>query len=351
MEPLRDRDQHIVNNWYIACLAHELKIGQVIQRVIYDSPLALFRNMSGKVGCMRDRCLHRNALLSRGEVRGDNLTCMYHGWEYQLDGKLKKVPSEDPKQPIKNSYCMQTYPVVEQDGAIWVWMGEGEATSAPPWRFPYHGEKGWESYFMITDFNNEVTNLAENYMDVPHTVFVHRGWFRDEKAERKPIPTTVETKNGRVLVTYHQKKDELSLGAKILINPRGKEMQHTDEFIYPNITRVDYWFGDNGFIINSQCTPVSTMKSRVYTYIAYKIPRFRKLLKPIFNFYTRQVIEQDVKIMDNQAESLKFDSNFTFKSTECDEVHISIERLRHYGRTNNQLLETFAAIKEIHFWL
>ncbi len=36
---------------------------------------------------------------------------------------------------------------------------------------------------MITDFPNEVTNLAENFMDVPHTVYVHRGWFRDEKVD------------------------------------------------------------------------------------------------------------------------------------------------------------------------
>lgn len=204
---------------------------------------------------------------------------------------------------------------------------------------------------MITDFNNEVTNLVENYMDVPHTVFVHRGWFRDEKAKRKSIPTTVETKNARVLVTYNQTKDELSLGAKLLINPYSKEMSHTDEFIYPNITRVDYWFGENGFIINSQCTPVTTMQSRVYTYIAYKIPRFRKLLKPIFQFYTRQVIEQDVQIMQNQADSLAFDPSLNFKSTECDEVHISIERLRHFGKTNNPLLQTFEAKKEIMFWL
>ena len=351
MQSLRERDQSLINHWYIACLSHEIKKGQVIQRIIYDSPLAVFRNENGKVGCLRDRCLHRLALLSKGEVRGDHLTCMYHGWEYNLQGELQRVPSEDPNRPLKNHYCQQAYQVCEQDGVVWVWMGEAKTDTQPPWRFPFYQDHGWESYFMITDFNNEVTNLVENYMDVPHTVFVHRGWFRDEKSERKCVPTTVETKQGRVLVTYHQKQDELSLGAKLLINPHGSEMSHTDEFIYPNITRVDYWFGENGFIINSQCTPVSTMQSRVYTYIAFKVPRFRKLLKPVFQFYTRQVIEQDVLIMKNQAESLAFDATLNFKSTECDEVHVSIERLRHYGKIDHPLLYSFKAIKEINFWL
>jgi hypothetical protein len=93
------------------------------------------------------------------------------------------------------------------------------------------------------------------------------------------------------------------------------------------------------------------MQSRVYTYIAFKVPRFRKLLKPVFQFYTRQVIEQDVLIMKNQAESLAFDATLNFKSTECDEVHVSIERLRHYGKTDHPLLYSFKAIKEINFWL
>lgn len=352
METLVERDGLIAHNWYIACLSQELKPSQVIQRIVYEKPLAIFRTESGNVSALLDRCLHRLALLSRGEVRGEHLACMYHGWEYNVAGEVERIPSEDPTTQGGKKHCSKAIPCVEQDGAIWVWMGPGEPQpSTPPWRFPYASDPAWEHYFMITEFPNEVTNLAENFMDVPHTVYVHRGWFRDEKKERKKIPHTVETSDGRVLVTYLQDEDEFSWGAKLLLNPQGDKMKHTDEFIYPNITRVDYWFGKNGFIINSQSTPVAPLQCRTYTYIAYKIPFFKKLLKPLFGFYTRQVIEQDVEIMHNQGSSLRFDDRLNFRSTPCDELHIQVERLRHFGKIGSSELKTFKIKKEINFWI
>lgn len=350
-ENLFERDGQIVDNWYILCLSKELKAGEVLQRILYDKPYAVFRSKTGKVSCILDRCLHRGALLSKGEVRGENLTCLYHGWEYDQEGRVQRIPSEDPQSKDQTRYCSKKVHIHEQDEVIWIWGGNSAPTFAPSWRFPYMGEKGWEHYFMITEFPNEVTNLVENFMDVPHTVYVHKGWFRDELAERKMIPTTVEVSDARVLVTYHQEKDEFSLGARLLLNPRGHKMLHTDEFIYPNISRVDYWFGENGFIINSQCTPVSTMKSRVYTYIAYKIPFFKKILKPIFQFYTRQVIEQDVDIMKVQSDALSHPIDMAFHSTECDELHVQIERIRYYGKTGHALLRKYESKKEIKFWI
>jgi phenylpropionate dioxygenase-like ring-hydroxylating dioxygenase large terminal subunit len=346
---LSERDGALKNHWYIACLGNELA-QRPLRRVLYDLPLVLFRDEKNKARALLDRCVHRAAILSEGEVRQGRLACPYHGWEYDGEGKVQRIPSEDPSAPLNRSLCQKTFPTLEQDGVIWVWMGEGEPRTSP-WRFPHCGEKGWEHYFMITDFPNEVTNLAENFMDVPHTVYVHRGWFRDETAERKPVPATVKTSNGRVLVTYHQEKDEFSWGAKLLLNPQGSPMVHTDEYIFPNITCVKYEFHPNGFVINSQCSPVSTLESRVYTYIAYRIPYFKKLLKPVFQFYTRQVIEQDVVIMDNQGRSLRFDPRHSFRSTECDEVHVAIERLRNWGVKADPRVYEFSDEKEIKFWL
>ena len=351
MESLRERDGKLVENWYVACLSQEIAPGEVLQRVIYDRPYAIFRTKSGSVGVLPDRCLHRLALLSQGEVRGEHLACMYHGWEYATDGKVARIPAEDPAGQEQAKHCARKLPVVEQDGAVWVWTGEGAPAGPPPWRFPYAEDSAWQHYFMITDFPNEATHLAENFMDVPHTVYVHRGWFRDEKTARTRIPHTVATKQGRVLVTYQQDEDEFSWGAKLLLNAGGKKMKHTDEFIFPNLTRVDYWFGENGFIINSQVTPVSTLSSRVYTYIAYKIPWGGKLLKPLFGFYTRQVIEQDVEIMHNQGSSLRFDDTLAFRSTPADELHVQIERLRHYGKIGSDRLWQHESYKEAAFWI
>lgn len=344
---LTERDGGLINNWYIACLSKELH-DQPLQRIIYDTPLVLFRGKDGYVNCLLDRCLHRHALLSEGRVIDNCLVCPYHGWSYAKDGEVVAIPSEG--NSVQQNLKGQAFQAIEREGVIWVWMGSEPPSAEPTWNFPYFDQKGWKHYFMITDFKNEVTNLVENFMDVPHTVYVHQGWFRDRVA--KSIPMSVETKDGRVLVTYDQDQDEFSWVAKKILNPKNKPMKHTDCFIFPNLTRVDYTFGkDSHFIINSQCTPVSTLSSRVYTYIAYKIPLFKNLFNPIIRFYTRQVIEQDVDIMRNQGTSLEMNPKTNFRSTPADEVHISIERLRHFGISGKSDWRTFEKTSHTQFWI
>jgi phenylpropionate dioxygenase-like ring-hydroxylating dioxygenase large terminal subunit len=357
---LQERDKALINNWYIACLSHELT-DKPIKRVLYDTPLALFRDPQGRPAAVLDRCVHRGAQLSLGTCDKGQLRCPYHGWRYDRSGAVTEIPSEatadkDPEATTGNKSCsskhsVKTYRAFEQDGAVWVYMGDANHTETltPPWRFPNYGKAGWTHYFMITDFDNEVTNLVENFMDVPHTVFVHAGWFRDQ--QRTHVPITVDVGNAEVKVTYHQPQDSIGF-SRWLINPKNHQMVHTDHFIFPNITRVDYSFGESSaFIINSQCSPVSTMKSRVYTYIAFKVLNYGFLLKPFMRFYTRKVIQQDVDIMKNQGDNLKLFPDMPFRSSEADELHLAIEKIRRYGADGRPETFTFQKKSEKQFWI
>lgn len=353
---LRERDKALVNNWYIACLSSELR-DKPLKRVIYDTPLALFRDENGAPAAVLDRCAHRGAQLSLGTCERGQLRCPYHGWRYNSAGTVTEIPSEgsatDGACPPK--HFVKRYTACEQDGVIWIWMGD-EAVSADPgvtsnpsWRFPNVGKKGWSHYFMITDFENEVTHLVENFMDVPHTVFVHSGWFRDP--QRAHVPITVDAGKGEVKVTYHQPNDSIGY-SRWLMNPKNHKMVHTDHFFFPNITRVDYSFGESSaFIINSQCTPVSSFNTRVYTYIAFKVLNYGFLLKPFMRFYTRQVIEQDVKIMKNQGDNLQVFPDVPFRSSEADELHLAIEKIRRYAADGKPEAFTFQKKSEKQFWI
>lgn len=349
LSTLKNRDGELINHWYIACLSSELKKAP-IDRIIYDTKLVLFRDEKNGVSCLLNKCLHRHAELSSGQVSNGQLLCPYHGWTYDKSGQVVDVPSEGLEQ--KNAKrCVRHFPTLERDGVVWVYMGlEKNPDISKVWNFPHFGEKGWNHYFMVTDFNNEVTNLVENFMDVPHTVFVHKGWFRNKTMTKVPI--TVETKNGSVLVTYHQKGDNIGVLIKPLLNPLNEPMTHTDHFIFPNVTCVDYSFGKNyKYVINSEITPVTQMKSRVYTYIAYRIPIIGKCLKPFIQFYTRQVIEQDVWIMDVQSRNLDPNLPTHFQSTPADEPHLQIEFLRKLGAEGNPKLYEMTKKEEKIIWI
>lgn len=349
MSDLIQRDGNIINNWYIACLSKELQ-KKPISRKIYDKDYVIYRDDKNQPVAMLNRCLHRLTQMHEGKIINGELACPYHGWRYNNKGEVTHIPSEG-KDLITKNLCNKSLPTFEQDGCVWIWMGENTPEhKIPPWRFPFYDDDKWIKYFMITDFDNEVTNLCENFMDVPHTIYVHKDWFRNQAL--KQVPVTVKTKNARVMVTYRQEKDKIAGILYRLLNPQNSPMKHTDEYIYPNITRVDYTFDNKyGFIINSQNTPVSTLKSRTYTYIAYRMVAFNKIIKPFIKFYTRQVIEQDVDIMCEQSRSIAIDSTLNFRSTKADDLHIAIERLRQFGKKNSPQLKDFEETKEGMFWI
>lgn len=353
MKSLKECDGDLINHWYILALEKEVPAGRPIKRSLYDVPYVLFRDEKGQVAVLLDRCLHRGAQLSLGTVDQGQVRCPYHGWKFNSEGQVTEVPSDGPTSagdsPNSKMGCVHKVPVCVQDGCVWIWPGDiAQATAAPEWRFPDYGKSSTMQYFMITDFDNEVTHLVQNFMDVPHTVFVHAGWFRQRSLLKVPVQVAVNA--GRVKVTYNQPNDSIGFTEKIL-NPGGEAMLHTDEYIFPNLTRVDYKFGKKFFIINSQCSPISRYQTRVYTWIAYDVGWISRLLKPLMRFYTRKVITQDVEIMKNQGDNLKFFGEVEFKSTQADELHLAIDRMRTQGVKDRKEPSVGSYVREREFWI
>ncbi len=339
--------------WYVACLSRELGARDVVSRTILGTPLVLFRDGDGKARVLRDRCLHRGTPLSAGRVINGTLACPYHGWMYNGDGACVHIPSLGDAQrgatlsaaehathglqlAPADVGCIDSFDVREQHGLVYVLLG-AKARSAP-FVIPYHDDARWTVYFMVTPFQNGVTNLVENFMDVPHTVFVHSGWFRSQTKKR--VPATVQLSNNSVLVSYAQERDRIS-GLGAILNPTGREaMLHTDKYYAPNVTRVDYTFGEkSGFVITSQCTPITAFESLVYTAISIRLPfdvagrPLGRALEPLIHWYTRRVIEQDVRIMKRQRDGWCGPQPVGFASTEADVLHRGIEDIREWLRS------------------
>src|SRR5690348_11861369 len=94
IKPLKERDGQLINNWYVACLAKELRADKPVSSVIYDEPIVLFRGPSGLPIALEDRCAHRHAQLSKGRVCDGEIQCPYHGWTFNSAGQCTHVPSE-----------------------------------------------------------------------------------------------------------------------------------------------------------------------------------------------------------------------------------------------------------------
>jgi len=332
--------------WYIVAESHELLNNQVISRVILGEWLAIFRDNFGKVTALQDRCLHRTAQLSKGHVVDGNLQCPYHGWTYSASGEVVKIPSMGPQYKTGNK-CAKSYQIIEMENYIYVKLSS-ENSQTMPFSMPCYKEKGYTSIRLQNLFKNNVTNCAENFVDIPHTTFVHPKIFRDAKNEC--FGAIVRRENGRVKVIYKNEKKNFGWFSYFL-NPSGKEIIHTDEFFAPNITSVHYKFGGNyHFIITSQSIPINDNETLVYTDLTYNYGIWTKISRPLVKWQAQTIIDQDVEILNNQMKTIqKYGSHF--QNSPADIIHTWIESLQ--TEIENGRDPAILPLKEteIEFWV
>ncbi len=115
--------------WTPVALSADLPVGTVIPARIPAGSIALWRSESGRLSASADRCPHRGMSLSHGFVRGENLSCIYHGWSYARSGKCIRIPAHPGLEPPE-AIRAKTFAVEEAGGVIWV--ATDEAATTPP---------------------------------------------------------------------------------------------------------------------------------------------------------------------------------------------------------------------------
>lgn len=312
------------NYWYIAAAGQEL-VRRPIRRVIEGETLVLFRDAAGRPHALIDRCAHRGMALSCGRVVGDQIECPYHGWRYDGSGALRAVPALCVGEETPRPRTMLSYPVAERDGHLWVWLGRQPPTR-PPFAFPHRGEAGWTTFFMHTRFGAPIETCLENFLDVPHTLFVHPGLFRDGR--QRPTRARVRRFHDSAEAEFLDEQPLQGFGPRLLF-PENTVMRHTDRFILPSITRVDYTFGEQyAFIITSQCTQRAEFVVDVTTAITWRLRLPAWLIRPFLRWYCRRVIRQDVDVLSVLGEQIRR-FGVTYCSVSADLLGSHIRGLRH----------------------
>jgi len=65
-----------------------------IREIQIDGKTFALANVEGKLYAINNTCLHRGGPLGQGVMEGKNVTCPWHGWEYDVTtGKACMNPS------------------------------------------------------------------------------------------------------------------------------------------------------------------------------------------------------------------------------------------------------------------
>jgi phenylpropionate dioxygenase-like ring-hydroxylating dioxygenase large terminal subunit len=328
--------------WYIAAESRELK-AKPVAVAPFGERMVLFRAGEGQVAALEDRCSHRNMALSLGTVSSGCVTCPYHGWTFDAAGRCNQIPSLGSRQRLPN-HSVRAYPVREQDGYVWVYPGESIPESAP-FRFPHFSEQGWTSFRMRTRFQASTEACLENFLDCPHTVYVHGGWFRNH--DTRELSANVRSNAESVEVEFRGEPITKSLVSKLFF-PDGRELRHTDRFLMPNISRVDYDFGpDRHFIITSQCTPLGEYETDVHTIITFSFGQIARLVRLLLEPICRKIIRQDVDVLAAQTGQIRHFGGPHFCHVDTDLLGLKIHSMRRRAEGSEPSAEAKEQQREI----
>jgi len=293
--------------WYPALLGREVKPGRMKAQLLLGMPLVICRHREGRLAAFRDICPHRAMPLSFGHFDGDRLECAYHGWQYDMEGKCRHIPSLVTDSTLQTEKIgVATYPCQERDGYIWVYLPDSSETEpvlpeVP--RLPLLSDR-YRLLHISTMLRCTIDDGIVGLMDPAHGPFVHQSaWWRSrdsihEKAkEFEPIP------NG-----FRMKAHEPSRNSALykLLGVYGHKIVTTIDFILPNlryelVTCGAYWFSSRATV-----TPITGLECRIDFCAAWNVFRWVPLSKTLFRLIARHFLEQDKRVMERQAVGLRY---------------------------------------------
>jgi vanillate O-demethylase monooxygenase subunit len=159
------------NTWYVAAWSHEIGADGMFARTIAGVPVLCWRDKTGKLACIEDRCCHRAAPLSMGRREGDNIRCMYHGLLFDTAGKCIEIPSQEFIPPAAK---VSAFPVFERHKWVWIWLGD--PAKADTSKIPdthYLDDPHWRGKPGYLHYDANYLLITDNLLDFSHLSYVH----------------------------------------------------------------------------------------------------------------------------------------------------------------------------------
>lgn len=190
------------NGWFMVIRSEELKPGQTKYVDQNGRNAAFFRGEDKKVYAVDAYCAHMGANLAiGGKVKfGNCIQCPFHGWTFDgATGNCVLGSDKIPREAVKYTYCddvgkkdykgktfsepctekvsIETYPVREMNGYIYVWYHVDPALAKNPPYEPFdiseHAKRLPHRGYSINKVASHVQDIPENGGDLMHFFYIH----------------------------------------------------------------------------------------------------------------------------------------------------------------------------------
>jgi len=323
-----------LNYWYVVARSDEVKSHPLSVTLWYHN-IVIFRDSTGEIHALENRCPHRGVQLSHGHVKGDLLECAYHGWQFKSTGNCVFVPYLAENQKLPNC-AIRAYPVREQDGFIWLFLGENDGDIGQPMGLPEWEHLNFIATVSRIDCDAHYSFLIENLMDM-----YHGHLHQDLQAWADPVLVDIDEDDQRVDAHYQAKSyykidkiwsiSQLFVPALRRLHPEPLDVS----YVYP------HWVSSLGedFRIYCLLCPVSLRQTRAYLvhftslnafWRLHKLPIwFRRWIKESL-FGSAQglldgLVRQDVQMIEEEQQA--YLAHPEGRGYELNRALVSVQRL------------------------
>jgi phenylpropionate dioxygenase-like ring-hydroxylating dioxygenase large terminal subunit len=211
-----------INFWYPIAESEKVTNDDPVRVRILGVDLVTFRDTAGQAHVLSDTCIHRGGSLGKGTVKGDCVTCPYHGWEFNGAGHCTHIPSLGESQHPPARAKVDTYPTEERYGILFAFLGDLPADQRPPiYDITEFEDPDWRANRLVVfEVDYYYERSVENGLDPAHNEFVHPkqgapGMRQDFR--NKPIDVEPMTDWGSkfIIPFIHEKADTALLAGAI----------------------------------------------------------------------------------------------------------------------------------------
>ena len=285
-------------------MAYSSEVGTKPQQVtLLDQKIVLAR-IAGQVVALADRCAHRGASLSLGQVVDDCIECPYHGWRYDMQGACTRIPARNELVNVLKPRVAH-YPVQEQAGMVWLSLVDEPLFEVPD--FPEFTDPDYSLIQgPIYDWATSAPRRLENFVDFSHFAFVHDGSIGSRS--RPEVDTVEPWREGGVLRFERPAIKEPSVGEKRrLLGITGDDwiaVRNSYHVTMPHTVHLRRTFeNDRHYVLLMAASPVSATMTRSFWWIARDFG-----VEPendaFFLDFEGLVLDQDKPVIESQEPKL-----------------------------------------------
>lgn len=162
------------NFWYPITFTKDLFLDKPLSFTIFDENFVLFKDELGNLSCIENLCPHRGAKLSDGQIIDGKIECLYHGWQFNIQGECVHIPQLSDSAKIPKNACIKSYETKKNQGIIWVWLGDEKIREKTD-IFHISDLDNPDCFLVdtVTDLPYDYTYLIENIADPSHVPISH----------------------------------------------------------------------------------------------------------------------------------------------------------------------------------